>query len=69
MSNFQSTEVMIDTQNNVKPIKRGKSAHDKIDIVVAAVMALAYFINPNVGEKPVSPITDEQFANFMKIYE
>ena len=68
ISNFDACEVFVDMQNNVRPIKRGTGIHNKIDIVVAAAMALAHFIKPDTdANRPLPAITDEQFAKYMDI--
>ena len=67
IANFAACEVFTDMANNVRPIKRGQSIHSKIDIAVAAAMALAHFLVPDGKDKPLPPLTDEQFANLMRL--
>ena len=62
ISQFLNTDVYRELDNNVRPIKRGKGALQKIDIVVAACMALAFFTQANNKNKPVQPMSDESFA-------
>ena len=68
ISNYENCDIFTDIHNHVRPIKRGKSPHQKIDIVVATMMAIAHFLVPS-KDKKVPPITDTQFTNFMKFYE
>ena len=68
VSQFLNTEVYRDTGNSVRPIKRGTGTLEKIDIPVAACMALAFCAQANNKNKQIQPLTKEGFDAFMNFY-